>query len=49
LTFSPLFVASKKQVLDVYKAYEAWLKTQANRLIKKFHSDRGGEFMSKRV
>lgn len=31
----------------LHKAYEAWLKTQHNAVIKVFHIDQVGEFMSK--
>jgi transposase InsO family protein len=37
---------TKDETLDQYEAYEAWLKTQHDTIIKVFHSDRGGEFMS---
>lgn len=37
---------TKDETFDSYLAYEAWLDTQFGVKIKKFHSDRGGEFWS---
>jgi hypothetical protein len=36
----------KSEVLENYKSYEAWLKTQFNANIKAFQSDNGGEYTS---
>jgi hypothetical protein len=42
-----LYLLRKKdQAFDGYKDYEAWLKNQKGRSVKKLHSDRGGEFNS---
>ena len=35
---------SKDQMLNVYKAYAAWVHTQHGAQIKQLHSDRGGEY-----
>jgi hypothetical protein len=37
----------KSEVLDKYKNYEAWLKTQFDATLKTFQSDKGGEYTSK--
>jgi hypothetical protein len=37
----------KSEVLDNYKNYEAWLKTQFDTTLKTFQSDKGGEYTSK--
>jgi hypothetical protein len=37
----------KSEVLDNYKNYEAWLKTQFDATLKTFQSDKGGEYTSK--
>jgi transposase InsO family protein len=36
----------KDQAFDAYKIYEAWVKTQKNTVIKRLHTDRGGEYLS---
>lgn len=35
----------KKLAFDHYKGFEAWLENQHNVKVRKFHSDRGGEFL----
>jgi transposase InsO family protein len=37
---------TKDETFNSYQAYEAWLATQHHKKVKKFHSDRGGEFWS---
>ena len=38
---------TKDETYDAYLHYEAWLKTQKQVVVKKLHTDRGGEFLSK--
>jgi hypothetical protein len=37
---------NKAQVLDKYKAYEAWVSTQYGRKVKILQSDNGGEYIN---
>jgi hypothetical protein len=47
-SFSHLYLLHlKSKTFDAYKAYEAELKKQKGVKIKKLHSDRGGEYLSK--
>jgi hypothetical protein len=38
------FLSKKSEAFEIYKIYEAWVKTQRNGKIKIFGTDRGGEF-----
>jgi len=37
---------TKSEAFDSYCSFKAWLQTQHNHPIKKFHTDRGGEYLS---
>jgi hypothetical protein len=46
--FTHLYLLTNKgEVYSHYKEYEAWVKTQLGVDIQVFHSDRGGEYLSK--
>ena len=44
-----VLMKGKKLAFDHYKGFEAWLENQHNVKVKKFHSDRGGEFELERA